>query len=129
MALSDDTAAHKTDQSVSEVCKQLDAGHLTVLGLIYHDFHETIAVWDNHQVLAHGYSLLADGTVRIMLYDPNFPNDDGVYLECASTEVMQGKKQVKARSVDQYRDGKKLYHLHGFFVVPYKPETPPDDLS
>jgi hypothetical protein len=128
MAFSDKRAARESDKSVKDLRARLDAGHLTVLGLIYHDFQETLAVWDNHQVLAYGYSVLADKRIHIHLYDPNYPKRDDVYLEVTSTPVWQWWKRRPGVSVEQFRGDEKVFHLHGFFIVPYEPETPPGDI-
>jgi hypothetical protein len=128
MAMPDKKAFGESMKSLKEVRTRLDAGHLTVLGLIYHDFEETLAVWDNHQVLAYGYSVLADKRIHIQLYDPNFPKRDDVYLEVTPIPAEPGKKSPGV-SVEQYRGDKKVYHLHGFFVVPYEPEAPPKNIT
>ena len=59
----------------------LDTGRPAPLGLV------TVASFDprqlvkNHQVLAHGYELSADGRrVALHVYDPNYPDDDTTTL-------------------------------------------------
>jgi hypothetical protein len=129
MGYSDRRSAVETFASVKQLRRKLAHGSLSVLGLIYHNFQETLAVWDNHQVLAYGYSELANGYTRIHLYDPNFPKNDNIYLECKPIQVeFEGQTQL-GMQVKQYEGDKLLLNVHGFFVVPYKAKVPPNNLK
>jgi hypothetical protein len=126
MTFSDDKAQSESLESWQHVKKQLDDGEFQVLGLIYHDLHESLAVWDNHQVLAYGYTELADGSAHIHVYDPNYPKNDNIHIEV--TPVKEGGKVVGVKTA-QYKDEKKIHPMHGFLVVPYDYEEPPDKLG
>jgi hypothetical protein len=57
----------------------IDAGRLAQVGLVRHKGLNPFNLTRSHQVVAFGYSI--DGeTVRLQLYDPNWPNRDDVAL-------------------------------------------------
>ncbi len=125
MSLADDAAMKESAGSWKELKAVLDANRLAVLGLVYRDLRETLRVWDNHQVLAHGYTIYDEGTVHVNLYDPNLAKDDSVYLELKATRV----DDQTAYEAGQFRKGEKYKDVHGFFVVPYDYNEPPDGLG
>jgi hypothetical protein len=125
MTFSDEKAQAETRKSWQVVKKALDDNDFAVLGLIYNDIRDSLRVWDNHQVLAYGYSEMEDGTTRIHLYDPNFPNNDNIHIE---VKPVKGGK-IKGVTTAQYKDGEKIHPMHGFLVVPYDYEEPPDKLG
>jgi hypothetical protein len=126
MTFSDEKAQEETLESWQTVKKNLDDDEFTVLGLIYNDIRDSLRVWDNHQVLAYGYSEMADGSTRIHLYDPNYPKNDRLYIELKP--VKEGGK-VRGVTTAQYKDDKKIHPMHAFLVVPYDYEEPPDKLA
>ena len=126
MGLNDEKAQEETLDSWREIRKKLDKEDFAVVGLIYHNFHETLAVWDNHQVLAYGYQELEDGTIRILLYDPNFPKEDDIYIEAKGVKIKKPGKPEFGMKAGQFKGGKHLYNLHGFMLVPYEYNEPPD---
>ena len=57
----------------------LDTGRLAVVGLVRVAGRNPFKLVGNHQVVAYGYE--ADGTsVRLKIYDPNWPNRDDVWV-------------------------------------------------
>jgi hypothetical protein len=61
---------------------RLDRGQLTPLGLVKQRSPNPLKMGENHQVLAYGYDLDTSTTqVRVQVYDPNYPNDDDIWLK------------------------------------------------
>lgn len=131
MTFSDEKAQAESMESFQELKKRLDENDLTVIGLVYNDIRESLRVWDNHQVLAHGYEELEDGTIRIHLYDPNYPKHDDVWLDAKPVDVEMGPKgkQVQGLNCAQFKGGENIHKVHGFIVVPYDYEEPPKELD
>jgi hypothetical protein len=61
---------------------RLDAGQLTVLGLVTTASVNPADLGHNHQVLAYGYELGDSNRLTLLIYDPNTPSDqaDGVRI-------------------------------------------------
>jgi len=57
----------------------LDAGMPAPLGLIHSSSFDPRKLAENHQVLAHGYSIEGDA-VALHIYDPNHPDDETAEL-------------------------------------------------
>lgn len=58
----------------------LDAGVPVPLGVVKASGHDPRRLPSHHQVLAHGYEL-AGGAVRLLVYDPNYPDAADLTLE------------------------------------------------
>jgi hypothetical protein len=125
MSLSDQQAQAESRSEWAQVRRRLRRGELTVLGLVYVDLRESLAVWDNHQVLAYGSTEQSNGAIHIHVYDPNFPRRDDIYLEAKPVKV---DKKTRGLTTVQVI-GPKRKPVHGFFVVPYEYTPPPDDLG
>ena len=61
-----------------------------VLGLVYVRLRDTVAMWENHQVLAYGYKILSPEALRINTYDPNYPGQDRITIE--ATRMIAGSR-------------------------------------
>ena len=122
MAYSDERAQAETLESWLSLRYKLAGGRFAVIGLIYKDFRESVRVWDNHQVLAYGYEVMSDGTIRILLYDPNYPGDDSIALVITPTTLKNGHRGMQGA---QYRGDQRIHEVHAFLNVPYRPKTPP----
>jgi hypothetical protein len=86
-------------------------------------------VWDNHQVLAYGYTAHPDGSLDIQIYDPNCPKDDHVLIHADRIVVGEESGAVVYGLVLYEQDcGAKKRPLHGMFAMPYSPIDPPEDL-
>ncbi len=130
MSYSDEKAQQESVESWEELRQRLDDGDLTVIGLVYNDFTETLRVWDNHQVLAYGYTIQPQGTILIHVYDPNHPGNDEIHIRARPITLKEGPgKEVKGLVCGQYNGEKRMKNVHGFIVVPYDPDDPPDDLA
>jgi hypothetical protein len=130
MGLTEERAQLRTLNSWYELRRRLNRGELTNLGLIYVTWRESLRVWDNHQVLAYGYTRQPDGAIHLHLYDPNYPRDDRITIRATPTTVTREDGVRKpGLSVGQYRGQNKVRDMHGFFVMPYWFEAPPDSLT
>ena len=66
-----------------------------------------------HKILAFGFDQDdAAGTLRILVYDPNHPGDDGVAIEVSGTNRPEGPTISYLRGEDPVR---------GFFRSRYRP--------
>jgi hypothetical protein len=112
---------------------KLDDNIPVVLGLVYVSGAQTLEIWENHQVLAYGYSEPSATSIHIKIYDPNYPDNDNVRIE--AERVIVGKEWVpgippRVQSVwglvsKNSENGKTV---RGFFGTPYTPIFPPAQL-
>lgn len=139
MGLPDDTPSGLFRQSLNEfenkIRPALNSGRPVPIGLQYVKWQDSQDPTQNHQVLAYRYDKPAVGSLRIFIYDPNYPKDDNVFIEAERVPVgdpgiaggqgmltgLRCRQQVPARG-----ETKKLY---GFFTIPYTPVLPPLDLA
>ncbi len=130
MTYSDTRAQAETFESWEQLKHNLDHDDLTVIGLVYNDLRESLRVWDNHQVLAYGYTVMEDGSLRIHVYDPNYPKNDEVFIEADRVRVETRRgENLPGLACAQYVGIKKVHDIHGFLVVPYEYTPPPPDLT
>jgi len=129
MTYSDKKAGAESFESWELLKGRLDADELTVIGLVYNDIRETLRVWDNHQVLAHGYTVQDNGAIHIHVYDPNYPNLDTVRIEATPVRFRRWFTLRTGLISAQYVGQKKVHDIHGWMVVPYDYSPPPDDLG
>lgn len=88
-------------------------------------------VWDNHQVLAYGFSEAADGSsVDVSIYDPNYPNNDTMHIHgervlagADANGPIYGLRCTRCGGWDGDSP------VRGFFPMPYTPIDPPEDLG
>jgi hypothetical protein len=92
----------------------LDAGRLSVLGLVRAIDVDPRSLGRDHQVLAYGYTLDGDA-LTIAIYDPNHPNDDAVRLSLSIADP--SAPIAVAYSPD---DGP----VHCFMRIPYQAADP-----
>lgn len=117
-----DTAVHlRTAEELKTLRQNLDNGIPTPIGMVYVSTKDTMQIWQNHQVLACNYKELDDGRIRILIYDPNYPRRNDVFVESWSDG------NVGVQSVQ--RIGKKNKVTRGYFVMPYTPQIPPTILD
>jgi hypothetical protein len=92
----------------------LDAGQLSMLGLVRVVDADPNKLGHNHQVVAYGYDL--EGTaLRIRIYDPNWPRDDTVSISLNLADERGG-----ARATWSKPDAS----LFCFFRAPYTQADP-----
>ena len=91
---------------------EIDAGRLSMIGLIRASSANPLRLTANHQVLAYGYRI-EPPVVALRLYDPNWPDRDDVE---ARFEVVDGAEPRFESSTGE--------PLLGFFLAPYRPRDP-----
>ncbi len=138
MVLPDDTilgTQKRTYDEFEEIRAKLDDGNAVVLGLVYVSGSDSLKIWENHQVLAYGYSEVSDTTIDINIYDPNYPQRDDVVIRVerisVGTTFVPGVPPRK-RTVLGFRCTQKVsnrnQNVRGFFAMPYVPVAPPAGL-
>jgi hypothetical protein len=78
-----DDAARKAftrDSAWPAIRRSLDENSLTQIGLIRQTARNPFKLIGNHQVLAYGYEIGDDASIRVRIYDPNHPNKDAVWV-------------------------------------------------
>lgn len=78
----DDAARKKytRDTAWPAIRRSLDGNSLTQIGLIRQTARNPLKLIGNHQVLAYGYEIGDDASIRVRIYDPNHPNKDNVWV-------------------------------------------------
>ena len=66
----------------------IDSGRLAMVGLVRHQGPNPWNLGKSHQVLGYGYEVEGD-TVRLQIYDPNWPDRDDVAVVIEPTLVRQ----------------------------------------
>ncbi|HEY9905320.1 MAG TPA: hypothetical protein V6D43_23310 [Candidatus Sericytochromatia bacterium] len=134
MVLPDDTilgTQKRTYDEFEEIRAKLDDGNAVVLGLVYVSGSNNLEIWNNHQVLAYGYSEASATTIDINIYDPNYPQRDDVAIRVervpVGTTFVPGvpprKRTVLGfKCMQRVPEGNK--DLRGFFAMPYVPVIP-----
>lgn len=69
----------------------VDAGRLSMVGLVRHSGLNPLRLTQSHQVLAYGYDVAGDA-ITLGIYDPNWPGRDDVSV----TFDMEGTRQSTA---------------------------------
>ena len=128
MFLSDAEVQRRTLIAYQDIETRLAAGEKIVLGLLYNSIRETLAVWENHQVLAYYGEAVNEGRTVIPIYDPNRPGDDSGYLLCQRVPVGEKNgKPLYGLMCEQQSARYKPSPVRGFFpVLDYQPVEPPD---
>jgi hypothetical protein len=129
---------------------RLEQGALVPIGLVYVAAHKDAlgqpvkavsrrgALWDNHQVLAYGFTRVLNGDhsfCDVKIYDPNFPGNDNVILRITLHPAEPDGAHQKANATQPFTPSRvtplqriKKNHsrpVRGFFVMPYNPAEPP----
>jgi hypothetical protein len=104
-------------QEWPKIKSEIDRDHLCTIGLILIKSWEPNDIGRNHQVLAYGYELNAD-RLKLMIYDPNTPGDDGAYLSVSLADPSQPSPVSYGNS-----EGRIRYALC-FFKTNYKFKNP-----
>jgi hypothetical protein len=78
----DDAArnAQTRDRNWPAIRRTLDANKVATLGLIRASAKNPLQLKENHQVLAYGYDIGEDASIRVRVYDPNHPDKDNVWV-------------------------------------------------
>jgi hypothetical protein len=97
---------------------EIDHDRLCTIGLILVKSWAPADLGKNHQVLVYGYELDGDA-LKLMIYDPNAPGDDGASLSVSLADPGAISPVVYANS------GGKIKDALCFFKSYYRPKTPP----
>jgi hypothetical protein len=71
----------------------IDAGRLSMVGLVRHRGMSPWAMTQSHQVLAFGYDLDGDD-ITLRIYDPNWPGRDDVVLRLGASSMSQSTSET-----------------------------------
>lgn len=128
----------RTYGEFSQIQKKLDDQNLVVLGLIYVGASSLAEVatnvWNNHQVLAYGYTQKPDGSFGIHIYDPNFPCRDDIVIQ-ANPVVVGNLTSPDGSPIPTYglqckeiAGDQQIMNVLGFMAMPYISVKPPANL-
>ena len=113
-------AWHTVHDEWPAIRADLDDGLLCPLGLIKIRSHNPFDLGANHQVLAYGYDFDENsGDLRVLVYDPNFPDVDDVTLSLNMAD--EAEPSPITYSADPA--------CRGFFRTKYEAEDPSDALA
>lgn len=88
-AFGQDRMARRTrEREWPRIRATIDSGRLAQVGLVRHKGLNPLNLTKSHQVVAYGYTIDGD-TVRVGLYDPNWPNRDDVAVVIEPTLIRQ----------------------------------------
>jgi hypothetical protein len=110
------------------------------IGLVFASPGEPL--WENHQVLACGYTQKSTSLYEIKVYDPNFPWNDQVIIRAEVQNFEGSDSQGQERRLSTLRcarvaivgdpeTGKPIEQvrpMRGMFLMPYAPVAPPTGL-
>jgi hypothetical protein len=101
----------------------LDAGRLVCLGLVTVAGSDPRLLGQNHQVMAYGYDLAADGTLTLQIYDPNTPRGqaDDVRISLSVLHPRQATPITHNVAID--------LPIRGFFHTTYTYHDPSGQLG
>lgn len=128
---------HRSYIEIELLLAQLDAGvPAQPLGLVFANPGE--ALWENHQVLACGYTKKSAMQYEIQVYDPNYPENDQVFIRAEQQSISGVDAEGREANVPTMRcervaivaDGsgrpvEQLRPMRGMFLMPYTPVMPP----
>ncbi len=139
MRLPDAGADSPSERSVAEIktiATKVSAGELVPIGLVLVRHAEEQAKiagkpWENHQVLCWKFEAREGGRgVDLHVYDPNFPNDEGVVIR-VSNATSDGKKPAPDTPVTLSRltSTGKATAVRGVFAMPYERKDVPEGVA
>jgi hypothetical protein len=100
------------DDEWPAIRREIDGGHLAMVGLVRGESLNPFRLTLNHQVLAYGYRV-APERVTLRIYDPNHPDRDDVE---ARMNLVDGRPTTFESSTGE--------PLRGFFLAPYERQEP-----
>jgi hypothetical protein len=119
-----ESTAHLTGEELPAITERLKARQLVPIGLVLVSEKDGGHLWENHQVLGYGIREGEKGSVDLLIYDPNFPQDDKVVIRVTPVAHKQRKsgREFECRRIT----GKGTTKIvRGFFALPYEPMVPP----
>jgi hypothetical protein len=109
---------------------ELDGEKAVVLTLIYKSAKSTKdlfnVIWDNHQVLAYGYTPRTDGMLDIHIYDSNFPKINDAIVQAKRVTLNTSQGLLEGLECQEIIPGRQPMRVRGFFAMDYKKEEPPE---
>jgi hypothetical protein len=126
-------SGHRAADEISQLKAMFAAGMPAhPIGLVFASPGD--ALWENHQVLAYGYREPAPNLIEIMIYDPNYQENDQVVIQ-AERMILRGQGNVGpagsyttvrckrvARVADLMgRPKNEERPMRGMFLMPYVP--------
>jgi len=119
-----------THDEFAQIKAAIDNQRAVLIALVYERAGNPIEImqkiWDNHQVLAIGYTPRSDGGVDIHIYDPNYPGEDDVVIRAEPVTVDNaGTPGLKCT---QWVGEQSSWNVRGFFAMTYVPVEPSDGL-
>jgi hypothetical protein len=131
---------HRSMEEFAYLRAQFDSGlPVHPIGLVFANPGEPL--WENHQVLACGYTQVSPSRYEIKLYDPNFPWNDQVFIRAdvmsfrgtdsagQQTSVTTLRcRRVAVVADAQGRPTEQNRPMRGIFLMPYSPVAPPAGL-
>lgn len=115
----------RTVRSLERVRRIIADGKPVVLGIIYVGLPDSLAVWQNHQVIVYRIEEPAPNVTDLYIYDPNHPGDDTDFIRCTQVDLA-GKP---AMLCTQRSDRRAVRSMRGFFPVRYRFKRPPERLT
>jgi hypothetical protein len=111
--------------------RELDAEKAVVLTLIYKSARSTKdlfnVIWDNHQVLAYGYTPRTDGMFDIHIYDSNFPGVNDAIVQAKRVSLNTSQGILDGLECQEIIPGRRTIKVRGFFAMDYEKEDPPEE--
>ncbi len=125
---------HRTSDEVERLRAMFAAEvPLQPLGLVF--ANPGMPLWENHQVLAYNVIEHSEVQTDIMIYDPNYPENDQVFVRCVlrQCEIEGAACGVTGYSCERVAivagpDGQAMEDrrpMRGMFLMPYTPIAPP----
>ena len=127
----------QTYDEFQRIKARLDDQNLVVLALIYVKAADIAGlvqqIWNNHQVLAYGYTG-TDTSIDVHVYDPNFPSRDDVVIHAERVQLGStsspnlGSKPIFGFKCLQKLGSQNVKDVRGFFAMPFFAVAPPEGL-
>jgi hypothetical protein len=115
--MSNATLQTKTHQEFSNIQLSLNQNKPVVLGLVYVHISQSLAIWNNHQVIAYDYKTDSQKNI-LYLYDPNFPGCEDIVIE-----LTRDKEDFQCFQKNLQTN--QMIPVRGFFKIPYSFTLPP----
>lgn len=114
-----------TTVEVQKAKSLLRQGKFAALGLVHKSMYSDgpAALFENHQILAYGFSEPSPGVTVFKIYDPNFEYDSQ-RPNYANLVIRTTRTNNETTAEAFTASGTRLDPIRGFFVMPYTPKKP-----
>jgi hypothetical protein len=107
----------RTQSELPGILTLLERGEPAMLGLVLVSRERGGSkAWENHQILAYGFSRLPMDVVELKIYDPNYPGRDDAVIRFAP--LPSGLR------IERVVPGRRSTAIRGFFLMPYASMRP-----